>query len=115
MITDEQVFNKLRRLDVDDLLILSLLSEKCRSSEISKFLYLTPPAVTHRSNKYINIFGSEIFVTVGQRKVLSDTGKLLADKAKKALCIFMEVAEDFSFTQYLSRETPKTEVEWKQK
>lgn len=44
--------SKVRLLDVDDLIIISLLSSDYTKSEIAELLALTPPAISHRMKKY---------------------------------------------------------------
>jgi len=91
-----KLLDKLRGIDIDDLIILSLLSENVRGSEISKVLFLTQPAITHRLNKCRTIFGEEIFQKIEHRRILSPIGKKVAEKAKKALSLFVEVEDIFS-------------------
>lgn len=90
-----KTLDKIRGLDIDDLIILSLLSEDYRGSEISKILYLTQPAITHRLNKCKTIFGEELFVKVEHRRVLSTYGMDIAEKAKTALSLFVPMSGTF--------------------
>jgi len=85
----------LRQLDFDDFSILSLMTEKCTNSVISKYLRVTPPAVSHRILKYEKIFGSDIFVKTSGRKELSEKGLDIVNKYKKSFCFLLNVPEDF--------------------
>jgi len=96
-----EILTKIRLMDFDDLVIFTLLLEGCRSGDVSKILSLTPPAISHRLNKYIAIYGEEVFNKYQGRKVLSEMGVEIANKAKKTLCLFLQVGEDFSFTNFL--------------
>ena len=90
-----KMLDKIRGLDIDDLIVLSLLYEDYRGSEISKILYLTQPAITHRLNKCRVIFGDEIFVKFEQRRILSPYGREIAEKAKTALGLFLPISGTF--------------------
>lgn len=48
----------LRKLDVDDLLIMKFLHEGQRPGFIAKQLKLTPPAISHRLLKYQEFIGN---------------------------------------------------------
>lgn len=84
----------LRSVDMDDMIIMTLLLEGCRASDICKFLYLTPPAITHRLDKYRKSFGEDFFEVSfvpksHKKKVFSEKGISIAKQAKKALqCFF---------------------------
>ena len=86
-------------LDFDDLLVLTLLHEGCCCKNVSTFLNLTPPAISHRLNKYIDVFGADFFTKEANRKVLSLTGQEIAQKAKKVLCMFLQKDENFQFKE----------------
>lgn len=90
-----KTLDKLRGLDIDDLIILSLLAENFRGSEISKVLYLTQPAITHRLNKCKAIFGECIFQKLEHRRILSPLGKEIAEKARGALNLFVPMEGTF--------------------
>jgi len=97
MSTFGKKLDKISLLDFDDLIIFTLLHEGCSYIYISKFLMLTPPAISHRLLKYIEIFGNEIYDREGTKKVLSVIGLEIAKRAKKALCILTEQEDDFLF------------------
>jgi len=82
-------------LDFDDLVVLTLLYEGCSCKFVSTFLKLTPPAISHRLNKYMDVFGADFFIKQKNHKILSLTGHEVAQKAKKVLCMFLQ--EDDSF------------------
>lgn len=82
-------------LDTDDLIIMTLLYEKCSYVNISKALKLTPPAISHRLNKYAMIFGDDFFIRKkNNNKILSPTGLDFAKKAKKIVCLFIDKDEN---------------------
>ena len=71
-----------RKLDIDDLIILSMLLKGCTKIKIAKRLSLTPPAISLRVRKYL--FKDEGFFNEG---LLTDRGKEFARKAESALRI----------------------------
>lgn len=76
----------LRHLDIDDLIILSsIVSPNCCFSGIARTLGLTPPAVTHRVNKYREHIPNFSITTKRGKYVLSPETKDFCIKAKKAL------------------------------
>jgi len=89
----------LRQLDFDDFSILSLMTEKCPNSVISRYLRVTPPAVSHRILKYEKVFGSDIFVKVSGKKELSEKGLEIFTKYKKLFCFLLNLPEDFVCTK----------------
>lgn len=91
--TTQDMFDKIRKLDMDDIVLLTLMLEDCKCSEISKILYLTPPAISHRLNKYISLFGDGFFEIKDRKKVLSLQGKEFAEKAKIVLGIFLPLGD----------------------
>ena len=88
---------QLSRLDIDDLIIMSLMLEDSTYAEICYMLKLTPPAISHRLRKYLEVFGENFLVTWKTKKVLSETGKLFALKARQALCSFLDTTDDLLF------------------
>lgn len=88
---------QLSKLDIDDLIIMSLMLEDRSYVEICYMLRLTPPAISHRLNKYIGIFGKNFLATWKTKKILSETGKLFALKARQALCSFLDTTDDLLF------------------
>ena len=77
--------SRARLLDVDDLILLSLFLEGLSQAEIASRLRLSSPAVAHRSNKYFDVFGMDLFTRVGSKKKLSEEGVEISKKMKKAL------------------------------
>jgi hypothetical protein len=82
----------LRHLDIDDLIILSsLLSPDSCFVDVAKTLGLTPPAVTHRVNKYRNHipnFSVQTKTRRGKFQVSPET-KIFCLKAKEALATLL--------------------------
>ena len=95
--TLDKNLTKLSKLDMDDLIIMSLILENRNYVEICGLLRLTPPAISHRLLKYIDVFGGDFFIFIKRKKVLSETGKIFARKARKALCSFLEVEDELLF------------------
>jgi DNA-binding transcriptional LysR family regulator len=82
----DDLHTKIRALDMDDLLILSLLHEGLSSKHISRFLTLTPPAISHRYRKYHLLAGVKIFIPSKGFKScqLTEEAKVFASKAREA-------------------------------
>ena len=78
--------SKIRKLDMDDLLILSLLYEGFDSKYIAKILLITLPAISHRYRKYHRLAGVKIFIVCNGRGTckLTEEAKVLAGKAREA-------------------------------
>jgi predicted transcriptional regulator len=85
----------LRYLDIDDLIILSsLLSPDFCFVDVAKTLGLTPPAVTHRVNKYrthIPNFSVKTQTKRGKYQVSPET-RAFCLKAKEALTMLLHTA-----------------------
>ena len=84
--------NEIRKLDVDDLIIMNMaLKEGIMTLQIARRLSLTPPAISHRLNKYASVFGPDIYEakavksTKHMRKTLTEKGKKIFTKCSKAL------------------------------
>jgi len=77
----------LRYLDVDDLLILKLLLSPLTQVEIAKTMGLTPPALTHRVNKYRDRIPNFEVKNNGSRKLrkLTESSREFCERAAKAL------------------------------
>ena len=79
-----------RQLDIDDLITLSLLYDRRTPKEISVFLGLTPPAVSHRLSKYNSLFDEEpFFKKVKNHRVPTEYGTMICEKATKMVEILM--------------------------
>lgn len=76
---------KLRLLDMDDLILLQHLLNGGRPSTGASLLGLTPPAISHRLKKIEEVFGVKLFDRKGPKLNLNDNGKLLSEKANRAL------------------------------
>jgi hypothetical protein len=78
----------LRHLDIDDLIILSsIVAPDFCCSDVAKTLGLTPPAVTHRLNKYRLHIPNFSIKTQAKRGhyILSPETKAFCIKAREAL------------------------------
>jgi DNA-binding transcriptional LysR family regulator len=93
----DDLHTKIRALDMDDLLILSLLHEGFSSKHIANFLMLTPPAISHRYRKYDRLTGVKIFTSSrGFRKCqLTEEAKVFTNKAKEAYLVMLEADKRF--------------------
>ena len=74
----------LRYLDVDDLLILKLLLSPRNQVEIARIMGLTPPALTHRINKYRDCIPNFEVKNNGSRE-LTESSRQFCERASKAL------------------------------
>ena len=94
-----QKLQMLRKLDFDDFCILTLMSDGHTNKDIAKWLYLTPPAISHRSLKYISIWGDSFFdqTTEFSKKKPSESGIAVCKKMKATLYIYLELPDDFRF------------------
>ena len=84
----------IRFLDIDDLIIMRHLAAGEGTTAISKALKLTPPAVTHRLNKYQTMLGS--FFEEGRehnRRILTDRGVKICEIAQRAMNALAEMSE----------------------
>ena len=52
--------SRVRLLDVDDLIIIALLSSDYTKGEIAELLALTPPAISHRVKKFRQALGDDL-------------------------------------------------------
>jgi hypothetical protein len=76
--------DQLRMLDVDDLIIMSIsLEEGVATGKIAKHLLLTPPAVSHRLNKYASIFGEDIYASPKVLKAKRPSRRILSEKGRR--------------------------------
>lgn len=80
--------SRLRQLDVDDLIVLNLLYEGKSAKDVSVFLGLTPPAVSHRFSKYVSLFDDKpFFKKVKSKRVPSEYGMEICKRASDTLKI----------------------------
>jgi predicted DNA-binding protein YlxM (UPF0122 family) len=83
-----------RKLDIDDFIILSSLSNDASFKKISDKLMISRSAVTHRINKYKDLFeGFDVEIKRYGKKVCSPVAMELADKAKMFLEILLTMGE----------------------
>lgn len=84
---------KIRYLDIDDLIIMTIALENgLVTLKIAGKLVLTPPAISHRLNKYARIFGPDIYAAKlvkakKARKELSEKGRKIFRTCAKAFKI----------------------------
>ena len=82
----------IRRLDVDDLYIIKRIGDGVMLSRIASELLLTPPALSHRVQKYRKVFG-QIYVQdkkLGRRR-LTHEGRKAVVKCAAALEALMTI------------------------
>lgn len=83
----------LRLLDVDDLITMTHLAEGKTASEISRYLGLTAPAISHRFKKFISLFDKEPFfleVKGTNKRVPSEYGMQVCRIAQKAVKVLAD-------------------------
>jgi len=82
-----------RRLDFDDIILLSMLSPTVKFSVISDRLSISRSAISHRLNKYRFLFdGFEVEVT-RHRKILSNKAIDLSRRAREVLAVLLTIGE----------------------
>lgn len=88
----------LRHLDIDDLIILSALLREEKFKDISASLRLTPPALSHRLNKYRkylpNFYLETARTGVTKAYPLCEETKQICIKAKQALDILVQTTDE---------------------
>ena len=85
----EATLKRLRMLDIDDLILLQHLLNGGRPSSGAALLGLTPPAVSHRLRKIEDVFQIKLFDRKGSRLHLNQEGKMLSEKADRALNLML--------------------------
>jgi hypothetical protein len=78
-------FVELRLLDIDDLLLMTMLNNDILPSTAARHLGLTPPAVSHRIKKLKDIFGDDIFEPDRVKRIPTEKGRELFARAELAL------------------------------
>jgi DNA-binding transcriptional LysR family regulator len=89
----------LRGLDIDDLLILTLLIDGISVTGIGEKINLTQPAITQRLGKMRRLLGFAITIRVGQSVKLTNHGLPVAMAAREALIILLRSLPD-SFSDW---------------
>lgn len=79
--------SKMRILDVDDMLLMTMLFHGLLPSEAAKKLGLTPPAISHRIRKLKDLFGEDIFEDEKIKRIPTEKGKEIFLRCEKALNI----------------------------
>ncbi len=97
---NEYMHSPFRPFDIDDLFILAALAKNTQLNKLAKALGLTPPAISHRLNKYRKHF-SNFDLTITQtgaagKNIFSVSPETLeiCKKADKALKLLMEDGND---------------------
>lgn len=84
----------LRGLDIDDLLVLTLLIDKIPVTEVAKRLNLTQPAITQRLGKMRRVLGFAIVIRLGRGVRLTNHGLSVAIAARESLIILLRSLPD---------------------
>lgn len=84
----------LRGIDIDDLLILSLLIDKYSVTHIATKLHLTQPAITQRLGKMRRLLGFAVTIRLGRQIVLTQNGLAFAVAARESLIIMLSSLPD---------------------
>jgi hypothetical protein len=79
----------LRGLDIDDMLILSLLIDKHSVTHIGTKLNLTQPAITQRLGKMRRCLGFALTIRLGRHIALTQNGLAFAIAARESLIILL--------------------------
>lgn len=82
-----------RRLDFDDLILLSMLSPTVKFREISETLAISRSAISHRLNKFRFLFEDFDITIFDGDKVLSDKAIELSHRAREILKILVTMGE----------------------
>jgi DNA-binding transcriptional LysR family regulator len=77
----------MRILDIDDLLLMTMMFNGLLPSESARKLGLTPPAISHRIRKLKDLFGEDIFGDERNRRIPTEKGKEIFSRCEKALNI----------------------------
>lgn len=85
---------KLRGLDIDDLLVLTMLEDDVSVTDIARKLCLTQPAVSQRIAKIRNLTGVCPAIKTGRKLTITSQGKILCLAAKEALFILLRSLPD---------------------
>ncbi len=80
----------LRRLDFDDLWLLSLLLEGRTLVSIAALMKVSQPAISQRLRKVEQVFLNTVCIQKGRRLILTDEGVALAERAKAALKLLQD-------------------------
>jgi predicted transcriptional regulator len=78
-------YAKLRLLDIDDLLLMTMLNNGIYPSDAARNLGLTPPAISHRIKKLKDVFGADIFEPDRVKRIPTEKGLELFSRCERAL------------------------------
>lgn len=84
----------LRGLDVDDLIILTMLLDNFQVTEIGHKLHLTQPAITQRLGKIRRCLGFSPTIKIGRYVRLTNNGLPVAIAAKESLKFLLSALPD---------------------
>lgn len=84
-----QKLQEIRKLDIDDLLILMMLGDGCSFTEIADALCLTTPAIYQRAYKIKSIWGDKIVFP--HRRLKLRMSPYLQGKASRARVVLKEL------------------------
>lgn len=84
----------LRGLDIDDLLVLSMLLDQYTITQIAQNVHLTQPAITQRLSKMRRILGFAVTIRAGRNIVLTQAGLPVALAARECLIILLRSLPD---------------------
>ena len=79
----------IRNLDIDDLLLLSYLSDGKSITETALILNMCQPAASQRVRKMRRTFSDKIFTVKNKRLELTRIGKSLSEAAKASIRLLM--------------------------
>jgi len=85
---------RLRGLDVDDLIILTLMLDNLSVTDIGKKIYLTQPAVTMRIAKMRRFLGFSLTIKLGRHLKLTQKGLPVALAARESLIMILRSLPD---------------------
>lgn len=87
----DRSLDQLRRLDIDDMILMRLLLMDYNGVEVAKELGLTQPAISHRKNKLSDIFGGFFNHKVKGtgRECLTEKGLEICKKMDEALKVLV--------------------------
>ena len=89
---------QLRKLDIDDLLILSLLLAGYEQKYIAAEMGMTQPAISQRLFKINTAFEVKLYTRISREGRLTAEGRQFASKAKDSLKLLTETSP-YSFSE----------------
>ena len=80
----------IRTLDIDDLLMIILISKGFKQVEISKRLNITPQAVRHRITKHLKAFPGLYIKNRSGKILISEYGRSIVYKCDRCIDTLMD-------------------------